>query len=87
MTAPIKPHADAPSGLPDLDASRFTPGEHVIIALLAEIRDALVPPPAPPDDWCGHPEPARTDLGSMGEEEWICRACRFHYGPVKKEKR
>jgi hypothetical protein len=56
-----------------------------MIALLTEIRDSLRMPKH--DELpCLHPEDQRTNLGSMGEEEWICRACSVHYGPVKKTK-
>ncbi len=83
MSGAVKPYADGPTSLPDLYAA--TPGERVIIALLTEIRDALVPP-AVADLPCAHPEEARRDMSSMGETEWICRACKYHYGPVKKER-
>jgi hypothetical protein len=54
-----------------------------IIALLTEIRDSLKMPEH--DELpCPHPEDQRTDMSSMGEQEWICRTCTFHYGPVKK---
>jgi len=52
-----------------------------IIALLTEIRDALVPPVLE-EVPCAHPEEHRTSMSSMGEDEWICRVCRHHYGPV-----
>lgn len=53
-----------------------------VIALLTEIRDALVVPVGEPA--CTHPPETRKDMGSMGEEEWICGLCRHHYGPVKR---
>jgi hypothetical protein len=58
-----------------------------IIGLLREIRTALVGPVDAPTV-CTHPEELRVNLGSMGEFEWICgvKDCRYHYGPVKKEK-
>lgn len=57
--------------------------ERRVIALLTEIRDALVPVPAIALT-CTHED--RLDFSSMGEIEWVCKnpACRFHYGPVQK---
>ncbi len=62
---------------------RKAQAEH-LIAVLEEIRDLLRPAPepaAPPEDIfaCPHPDEARIDLTSMGEPEWECRACGFHF--------
>jgi hypothetical protein len=59
-----------------------------VIALLTEIRDALVPPPVG-EQACLHPEELRVHLGSMGQgDEWICgvRGCRHHHEPTNKER-
>lgn len=56
-------------------------GEGTIIALLTEIRDALVAPaPAVVDDalGCPHPEEKRISLRAMGSgEHWQCGDCGF----------
>ena len=55
-----------------------------MIALLTEIRDSLQLPEHE-ELPCAHPEDQRTDMSSMGEEEWTCRACGLHYYQPKKE--
>lgn len=50
-----------------------------IIALLEEIRDAVVPPPVVDEPTCPHPEEARISLRTMGGrgEQWQCGLCKF----------
>ena len=56
-------------------------GEQVI-GLLTRILEALTVPLEAPQ--CSHPDEARTNMSSMGETEWVCRACGLHYGPVRR---
>ncbi len=54
----------------------------LMIGLLTEIRDALVPPQAVGDDQapCEHPEDRRVDLRSFGDRDhWVCKDCKFEH--------
>lgn len=48
---------------------------------LALTEDA--PPQAEEAASCQHPADQRVDFSGQGVEEWECRACRHHYGPVR----
>jgi hypothetical protein len=56
-----------------------------IIALLTEIRDALVPRPEEADETpgCPHPLEARISLRAMGTrgEHWRCGICTYEQTP------
>lgn len=56
----------------------MTDAEFMIIGLLTEIRDALVPVPVEPSDVCDHPEARRVDLSTFGDRDhWVCADCRY----------
>lgn len=56
-----------------------------MIELLTEIRNSIIYLTMPePEMPCQHPDDVRRDLTSMGEIEWICRTCGYHYYSEQK---
>lgn len=54
-----------------------------LMAILAEIRDALVPRVESVEEVCAHPEEQRVNFGTFTNiDAWICKACKHKHNVV-----